>query len=305
MELKQLRSLVALADSDLNVSRAAQRLHLVQSAVSQHLSRLERELGTRLFLRQGKRLTALTAAGERVLHYAREALSIRENILAVGRDHVNEDVGVLRLGTTHTQARYALPPVIRAFRADYPKVSLQINQSAPDQLAAMAADDSVDFAICTEALAEHGSLSVIPCYRWNRSLIAPFGHPLLQRRPLSLALLCEYPLISYTYGFTGAGSLRAAFARDGLQPDLVLGAADTDVIKTYVREGLGVGIIASLAYAPRFDADLALRDLSHLFPWETTLLAYRQDKYLRRFQQRFIDLLRAMVSDNGAPAGVG
>ena len=299
MDLRQLRSLVVLMDSDLNMSRAAERLHLVQSAVSQHLSRLEQELGVRLFVRQGKRLVAPTAAGERVLQYAREALSIQDNILAVGRDHRDDQNGILRIGTTHAQACYVLPPVIRAFRQRYPKVALQIHQGTPTQLVEMALTDGVDFSICTEALGEHSALAVVSCFRWNRSLIAPAGHPVLERRPLSLEALCEYPLISYVFGFTGSNHMRTSFARQGLQPNLVLSAADTDVIKTYVREGLGVGLIASLAYCAQTDGDLEVRELSHLFPWETTLVAYRKEKYLRHFQQCFIELLQAMLGENG------
>ena len=303
MELRQLRSLVALAESDFNVSHAAEHLHLVQSAVSQHLSQLEKELGTRLFVRQGKRLVALTAAGERVVHYARQALAIRENILAVGRDHVDEETGVLRIGTTHTQARYVLPPVIRTFLKTYPKISLQIHQGTPEQLVEMAISDVVDLSICTEALSEHSSLTVLPCYRWNRGLIAPVGHTVLSRRPLSLRVLCEYPLITYVFGFTGASRMRTSFARAGLEPNLVLSAVDTDVIKTYVREGLGVGLIASVAYSADKDSDLGIRDLSHLFPWESALIAYHKDKYLRRYQQHFIDLLQTRVSENGVFVG--
>ena len=299
MDLQQLRSLVALVESDCNVSQAAKRLHLVQSAVSQHLSQLEKELGTRLFVRQGKRLVGLTQAGKRVVHYARQALSIRENILAVGREHVDETSGILRIGTTHTQARYALPPVIRAFRKAYPDVSLQIHQGTPQQLVEMANAGVVDFSICTEALSDHPSLTVVPCYRWNRSLIAPLGHPILERRPLSLEVLCEYPLITYVFGFTGSSHMRSTFARAGFEPKLVLSAVDTDVIKTYVREGLGVGLIASMAYSSATDSDLAFKDLSHLFPWESCFVAYHQDKYLRRYQQHFIELLQNMVLDDG------
>lgn len=295
MDLKQLKSLVVVTECGYKVGRAAEQLHLVQSAVSQHLSQLEKELGTSLFARQGKRLVALTAAGKQVVHYAREALSVRENILAVGRDHVDESSGVLRIGTTHTQARYILPPVIRTFREAYPDVSLQIHQAAPQQLVEMAIEDQVDFSICTEALSKHPKLSTIPCYRWNRGLIAPKGHDILTRRPITLELLCEYPLITYVFGFTGTSHMRKSFARLGLNPNVVLSAADTDVIKTYVREGLGVGLIASLAYSPKQDADLELKDLSHLFPAESTLLAYHRDKYLRRFQEHFIELMRDVV----------
>jgi DNA-binding transcriptional LysR family regulator len=299
MELRQLTSLVALAESGFNVTLAAERLHLVQSAVSQQLARLEEELGTQIFVRKGKRLLALTAAGEEILKYARQALAVRENILAVGRDHVEERSGVLRIGTTHTQARYVLPPVIRVFRQTFPAVSLQIHQGTPRQLVEMALTDRVDFSVCTEELGDHSSLTAIPCYRWNRSLIAPKGHPVLAHRPLSLESICDYPLITYTFGFTGANHMQTTFARAGLKPDVVLTASDTDVIKTYVREGLGIGLIASMAYSAELDRDLEIRDLSRMLPWETTWVAYHKDKYLRRYQQCFIDLLDAMVMENG------
>jgi len=299
MELRQLTSLVALAESGFNVTEAAEQLCLVQSAVSQHLARLEQELGTQIFVRKGKRLLALTAAGEEVLNYARQALAIRENILNVGRDHVEESSGVLRIGTTHTQARYVLPSVIRAFRQAFPAVSLQIHQGTPQQLVEMALTDRVDFSICTEELGEHSTLTAIPCYRWNRGLIAPKGHPVLTHKPLSLECICDYPLITYTFGFTGANHMQTTFARAGLKPEVVLTAADTDVIKTYVREGLGIGLIASMAYSPEQDRDLEMRDLSHMLPWETTWVAYHKDKYLRRYQQKFIDLLDEMILENG------
>ncbi|MEW8523644.1 MAG: LysR substrate-binding domain-containing protein [Candidatus Thiodiazotropha endolucinida] len=299
MELRQLNSLVALAESGFNVTLAAKQIYLVQSAVSQHLAQLERELGTQLFVRKGKRLIALTAAGEEVLNYARQALAIRENILAVGRDHVEESSGILRIGTTHTQARYVLPAVIRAFRQIFPTVSLQIHQGTPQQLVEMALTDRVDFSICTEELGEHSSLNAIPCYRWNRSLIALKGHPVLTQKPLSMESICDYPLITYTFGFTGANHMQITFTRAGLQPNVVLTAADTDVIKTYVREGMGVGLIASMAYSADQDRDLEIRDLGNMLPWETTWVAYHKDKYLRRYQQKFIDLMESMVLENG------
>ncbi|MCG7865473.1 MAG: LysR substrate-binding domain-containing protein [Candidatus Thiodiazotropha taylori] len=300
MELRQLTSLVALEESGFNVTLAAKQLFLVQSAVSQHLAQLEQELGTQLFMRKGKRLIGLTAAGEQVLNYARQALAIRENILDVGREHVEEGSGLLRIGTTHTQACYVLPGVIRAFRKLFPRVNLQINQGTPQQLVDLVITDRVDFSICTEELGEHSTLTSIPCYRWNRSLIALKGHPVLSEKPLSLERICNYPLITYTFGFTGANHMQTTFARAGLQPNVVLTAADTDVIKTYVREGMGVGLIASMAYSAELDPDLETRDLSHMLPWETTWVAYHKDKYLRRYQRKFIDLLEQMVLDNGA-----
>jgi LysR family cys regulon transcriptional activator len=299
MELRQLNSLVALEETGFNVTLAAKQLFLVQSAVSQHLAQLEQELGTQLFMRKGKRLIGLTAAGEEVLSYARQALAIRENILDIGREHVEEGSGLLRIGTTHAQACYVLPAVIRAFRKIFPKVNLQINQGTPQQLVELVATDRVDFSICTEELGEHSSLTAIPCYRWNRSLIALKGHPVLSEKPLSLEQICKYPLITYTFGFTGANHMQTTFARAGLQPNVVLTAADTDVIKTYVREGMGIGMIASMAYSPEQDRDLETRDLSHMLPWETTWVAYHKDKYLRRYQKKFIDLLEQLVLDNG------
>ena len=303
MELRQLRSLATLVDTRFSVSRTAQRLHLVQPAVSQHIKQLEEELGARLFVRHGKRLVGLTEAGEHVLRYARKALADVGNILAVGRDHLEDDSGVLRIGATHTQARYVLPPVIRRFAAAYPAVELQLHQGTPHQLADMAVHDAVDLAICTEALGDDPALTAISCYRWNRCLIAQRAHPLLKRRPLTLGALCEYPVVTYVFGFTGRGNLSDTFARVGLRPRVVLSAADTDVIKTYVREGLGVGIIADLAYEPEEDGDLGVRDLSRLFPWEVTKIAHSRDKYLRKYHQRFIDIFKTETSSTARQKG--
>ena len=295
MDLRQIRSLVTLVENGFSVSRTAKSLHLVQPAVSQHLNHMEAELGAQLFIRRGKRLIGLTEVGERVMHYARRTLAEAESIQEVAREHADRSQGILRLATTHTQACYVLPPVIEAFAAAYPSVELQIHQGTPRQLVEMAVQDTVDLSICTEALAEHPELTAIPCYQWNRCLIAKPQHALLRRRDLSLEDLCEYPIITYVFGFTGRGHFSDTFSNAGLSPRVILSAADTDVIKTYVRQGLGVGIIASLAHTPEQDADLIMRDLSTLFPWEVTKIAYRKDKYLRRFQERFIDLFRTQV----------
>lgn len=292
MELRQLRSLIALVESGCNVSQAAERLHLVQPAVSQHLKQLEEELGVPLFRRRGKRLLGLTPAGEQVLGYARQALAATGNIAAVGEDCAESAGGVLRIAATHTQARYVLPPVIRRFAGAHPSVALEIHQGTPAQLIDMALRDAVDLAVCTEGLDRQRGLVAEPCYRWNRCAVAPAGHPLLQRRPLTLEALCEFPIITYVFGFTGRGNFSDAFAREGLHPRVVLGAADTDVIKTYVREGMGVGIIADMAYQPDADRDLDRRDLSHLFPWEVTRIAYLRDKYLRGYQRDFIKMFQ-------------
>lgn len=297
MNFQQLRSLVTLIETGLNVSRTAERLHLVQSAISQHINQLEEELGAELFVRHGKRLVGLTEVGEHVERYARQALADSHNILEVSREHRQRTSGVLRIGTTHTQARYVLPPVIKAFTAAYPEVELQIHQGTPQQLVGMAVQNTVDLSICTEALAEHPELTAIPCYKWNRCLIATPEHPLIKLRRLTLRALCDYPIITYVFGFTGRGHFSDAFAKAGLKPRIVLSAADTDVIKTYVREGMGVGIIACLAYAPKQDGDLAMRDLSSLFPWEVTKIAYQKNKYLRRYQTCFIELFRTCAME--------
>jgi len=298
MELRQLRSLVALSETGFNVTQAAEQLHLVQSAVSQHLSRLEEELGVVLFHRQGKRLTGITSAGEQVLIYARKTLADTENILAIGRDFTQESQGTLRLGTTHAQACYVLPPVLRAFRKTYPDIVVQIHQGNPKQLVEMAINDDVDLSICTEALADSPALEALNCYRWNRSLIALPGHPVLEQKPLSLETLCEYPIISYVSGFTGGSHFQKSFARLGLKPKVVLSAADTDVIKTYVREGFGIGIIVSFAHSEKNDNDLGVVDLSRLFPWETTRIAYNRDKYLRSYESHFIKIFQNGIANN-------
>lgn len=304
MEIRQLRSLLVLVDTGFSVSRAAEHLHLVQSAISQQLGHLEEELGVRIFKRQGRRLTGLTDVGHDIVEQARRAMSDIGNIKRIGKEYVGEISGVLRIGTTHTQARYVLPPVIKQFRRAYPEVELEIHQGTPGQLVEMAAKESVDFSICTEALAEHPGLEVIPCYEWNRCLIALPEHPLFTCRRITLKSLCEHPLITYVFGFTGRSHMSDTFSAANLSPRVVLSAADTDVIKTYVREGMGVGIIATIAFSREQDKGLAYRDLGRLFPWETTKIAYRKDKYLRQFQREFIEIFQGFVTRQGKKTGM-
>ena len=297
MEIRQLHSLVKLIDCHYSVSKTAEELFLVQSAVSQHLKKLEEELGADLFIRKGKRLIGLTEIGEQVASHARITLSSVNSIRAIGHDHINKNEGILRLGSTHTQARYVLPPVIKAFNRAYPRVELQIHQGTPKQLVQWAVNDDIDFSICTEALAESSQLSNISCYQWNRSLVTLPDHPLLKLSKISLADLCEYPLITYVYGFTGRKTFSDTFEKAGLEPHVVLSAADTDIIKTYVQEEMGVGIIASMALEGIEDENLVSRDVSHLFPWEVTRIAYLNDKFLRHYEQKFIDLLLDFIRD--------
>jgi len=290
MELRQLQSLIKLIETNFSVSKAAEEMFLVQSAVSQHIKKLEQELGADLFVRRGKRLVGLTEIGEQVVNHARVTLTSVNSIRAIGRDYLSEDEGILRIGSTHTQARYVLPPVIKAFNRAYPRVELQIHQGTPNQLVQWAINDKIDFSICTEALAESHQLTNIPCYKWNRSLITLADHPLQQLPRLTLEDLCQYPLITYVYGFTGRKSFSQTFEKAGLEPHVVLSAADTDIIKTYVLEQMGIGIIASMALDEVDDGVILSRDVSHLFPWEITRIAYLNGKYLRRYQQQFIDL---------------
>ena len=295
MELRQLKALTALVENEYNVSQTAVRLNLVQSAVSQQIHKLESELGTALFIRHGKRLTGLTDSGKQVLDYAYRTLANVENIHEIGREQLSQGKGKLRIGATHTQARYILPQVIKQFRATYPDIELEVHQGTPEQLVQKAIHDDVDFSICTEALATHADLLTIPCYRWNRGLIAMKEDPVLAKPTINLEWLTKFPIVTYVYGFTGRGVFTDTFNEIGLTPKVILSAADTDIIKTYVREGLGVGVIASLAFSDEQDGDLEYRDLSHLFPWETTRIAYQKDKYIRRHQQYFIELFQETV----------
>ncbi len=303
MEIRQLRTFIALVESQFNMSRAAEKLNLVQSALSQQLNRLENELGAKLFIRKGKRLKSLTTVGEEVFKQATIVLSAINNIHSVGKEYTERDFGVLNIGTTHMQARYILPPVIKLFSQLYPDVELQIHQGTPQQLVQLAMNYEVDFSICTEALAGNSQFTLIPCYQWNRSLIVPPEHPLADKKNISLEDLCDYPIVTYVAGFTGSKHVLETFKHSKLQPHVVLSAADSDIIKSYVREQMGIGIIASLAYDKKNDSDLKCLDLGKLFPWEITRIAYPKDKYLRKYQQVFIQLLLKQVSKHGSESG--
>lgn len=300
LDLRQLSTLVELVNNDFSVSRTADSLCVVQSAVSQHIKRLEEELGIELFRRKGKRLIGLTGFGRQVERHVSDAIQSVNNIHLLAEDELDRQQAELRIGCTHAQARYILPPVIGRFNRDYPGVELQMHQGTPQQLVQWAVDGVVDFSICTEELAQAERLESIPCYRWNRCLIAPPEHPLLKRRQLRLGDLCQYPVITYVHGFTGRQNLDKTFREAGLEPNTVLSAADTDIIKTYVASGLGVGIIASMAFNPDFDVSLQARDLSKLFPWEVTRIAYLRNKHIRAHEQTFIKLFRAAVREGNS-----
>ena len=288
MKLQQLRYIWEVARHDLNVSATAQSLYTSQPGISKQIRLLEDELGIEVFARSGKHLTRVTPAGQAILSIAGEILQKVESIKQVAQEYSDERKGSLDVATTHTQARYALPPTITAFIKEYPDVSLHMHQGTPMQISEMAANGSVDFAIATEALAHFSDLIMMPCYRWNRSVVVPKDHPLTQVSKLTLADIAAQPIVTYVFGFTGRSKLDDAFRQAGLEPKVVFTAVDSDVIKTYVRLGLGVGIIATMAFDEQQDSDLVALDASHLFEPSTTKIGFRKGTFLRGYMYDFI-----------------
>jgi LysR family cys regulon transcriptional activator len=290
MNIQQLRFIDAVAASDLNISRAAETLFTSQPGISKQIRLLEDELGVDIFQRSGKHLKALTPAGQHILVHAREVLQKLDAIRSIADEYAAEDRGSLSIATTHTQSRYMLPPVIRRFIQRYPEVALHMHQGSPMQISELAARGAADFAIATEALELFENLIMMPCFQWNRSILVPRDHPLASSSRLTLAEVAQHPIVTYVFGFTGRSRLDMAFQAAGLQPRVVFTATDADVIKTYVRLGLGIGIIASMAVEPQRDADLVALDASHLFDWSTTSIGFRKDSYLRGYMYDFIGM---------------
>lgn len=290
MKLQQLRYIWEVAHHDLNVSATAQSLYTSQPGISKQIRLLEDELGVEVFARSGKHLTRVTPAGEAILKTAGEILRKVESIKQVAQEFSNEQKGSLSIATTHTQARYALPKTIGAFIDRYPDVSLHMHQGTPMQISELAADGTVDFAIATEALELFSDLIMMPCYRWNRAIIVPKDHVLAQQSSLTLQDVAAHPLVTYVFGFTGRSKLDEAFMNHGLVPKVVFTAADADVIKTYVRLGLGIGIVAKMAYDEELDSDLVALDASHLFESSITKIGFRRGTFLRGFMYDFIQM---------------
>ncbi|MFT4614046.1 MAG: LysR family cys regulon transcriptional activator [Bacteroidia bacterium] len=289
MKLQQLRYIWEVAHHDLNVSATAQSLYTSQPGISKQIRLLEDELGVEVFARSGKHLTHVTPAGEAILETAGEILRKVESIKQVAQEYSNEKKGTLSIATTHTQARYALPATIRNFMRRYPDVSLHMHQGTPMQIAEMAADGTVDFAIATEAMELFSDLIMMPCYRWNRCVLVPRDHPLASVDTLTLEQVAEHPIVTYVFGFTGRSRLDEAFMSSGLAPKVVFTAADADVIKTYVRLGLGIGIIAGMAHDETIDSDLVALDASHLFASSVTRIGCRRGTFLRGYMYEFIE----------------
>ncbi|HRP96201.1 MAG TPA: HTH-type transcriptional regulator CysB [Rhodocyclaceae bacterium] len=290
MNLQQLRYVYEVARRGLNVSEAADALFTSQPGVSKQIRQLEAELGVEVFARHGKRLVDITEPGRQVLAIAERMLRDMDNLKQVGDEFSNESVGALSVATTHTQARYALPRVIRDFLQRYPKVKLSLHQGNPRQVCEMVLSGEADLAIATEAIAEYDELVMLPCYQWNRCVVATPRHPILNEKPLTLEAIARYPLITYDDAFTGRSLINKAFLGRGLKPNVVLTAIDSDVIKTYVAMDLGIGILARMAYDAAEDRRLGMIDAAHLFESSTTRIGLRRNAWLRGYIYSFIEL---------------
>jgi LysR family cys regulon transcriptional activator len=297
MTLQQLKYLLAIADSGLNITAAAERLYTSQPGISKQLKLLEQELGVQLFTRKGKSLIAITPAGRDVIARARKIMREVQNIRSLAREMSGEQEGTLSIATTHTQARYVLPDVIRAFRERYPKVNLEMHQGTSEQIAELVGANRVDFAIATGSRQLFPTLVILPCYDWDRIILVPKGHPLTKvAGPIDIATLAAYPLITYVFSATGESSFKRAFAERDLEPQVVFTARDADIIKTYVRMGMGVGVVASMAYECADQKDLVALDAVGLFPRVTTWLGFRRDTVLRGYMVDFVSLFAPQLS---------
>ena len=288
MNFQQLRSVREAVRCGFNLTEVAHTLHTSQPGVSRQIRELEEELGIELFVRAGKRLTGLTEPGGHVLPIIERMLMESTNLKHAGQEFVARQSGLLSVAATHSQARYALPVAVQEFRSQFPNVKLHLHQGSPKQIAQMLLSGEVDVGIATEALGDYPQLVALPCYRWTHSVIVPPGHALLDA-PLTLEALARYPLITYDTGFTGRTRIDKAFEDQGLAPNIVLTAMDADVIKTYVQLGMGVGIVAGIAYEAERDTQLRALDAGELFGINLTKLAVRRGNYLRGYVHAFIE----------------
>lgn len=290
MKLQQLRFVREVARCGLNVSAAADVLFTAQPGVSNQIRLLEDELSVLIFERNGKRLVGVTEAGKVILEMADKVLREIENIKKVGAEFSNDTNGTLSIATTHTQARYALPPVIKIFREKYPNVRLRIHQGSPTQIAEMAVNGIADIAIATEGISLYEELVMMPCYEWTHCVIAPVNHPIVNGEPVTLEAIAKYPIITYDFAFAGRSKINQAFESAGLKPNVVLTAVDSDIIRTYVELNLGIGLIAKMAHDPDRDKALKIADAGHLFGSSMTRIGIRRGTYLRGFMFAFIEL---------------
>jgi len=290
MKLQQLRYLCEVANQGLNLSKAAETLHTSQPGISKQIRLLENELGVEIFVRNGKRVVETTPPGRAIIEIAERMLRDAKNLKQVGQEFANEAIGSLTIATTHTQARYALPSAIKHFTARYPKVKLILRQGSPTQISELVTTGIADIAIATEAIELFDELVMLPCYQWNRCIVVPPRHPLLKLEKLTLEAIAQYPIITYDFAFTGRSKINQAFDAKRLVPNVVLTAIDADVIKTYVELGLGIGILAQMAFDPKRDKHLRSIDASHLFEPSTTRIGIGRNSYLRGYVYDFIEI---------------
>jgi LysR family transcriptional regulator, cys regulon transcriptional activator len=290
MTLRQLRYLYEVFRHDLNITRAAQSLGVSQPGLSRQLQLLEQELNVELFVRNRKRLVRLTPAGVQIVPIAQRTLDDAHAIREAAREHAGEHHGALTIATTHTQARYALPAVLRRFMQRYPAVQLNLRQGTPSEVSALVASGNADLSIATEPLEPLPEVLLLPCYQLQRIVLTPPKHPLLKTKPVTLEALATYPLITYDFAFIGRSKVLRAFDAKGLHPNIVMNAIDADVIKTYVEFGLGIAILPAMAYERRRDRSLRALDASHLFEPNTIHLGIRRNHYLRGYMFAFIEM---------------
>ena len=304
MNFQQLRIIRETVRRNFNLTEAANALYTSQSGVSKHIKDLEDELGVELFIRRGKRLTGLTEPGKELAVMVERMLLEAANIKRLADQFAQKDEGRLTIATTHTQARYVLPSVVTRFKQEFPKVHLVLLQGNPEEIVDLLNSGEADIGIATEALEAAPNLASFPFYSWHHAVVVPSGHPLIEVEKLTLEAVAEYPIITYHDGFTGRGRIDQSFAQAGLAPDVVMAALDADVIKTYVSLGLGIGIIASMAYDEGRDGNLRLLPSSDLFPDNTTRIAVRRGHYLRGYAYHFIEQCSAELTEAAVKAAI-
>ena len=290
MNLQQLKIVIETAKQNFNLTEVANTLFTSQSGISKHIKDLEDELGIELFVRKGKRFLGLTDPGKELIQIAERMLLDAKNIKKLADQFSQSDHGQLTIATTHTQARYALPEMIRQFKNAFPKVHLAIHQGSPNEIVDMLKKGEADIGIATESISQIAELVTFPFYNWHHAIIVRKGHALENKKDVTLEEIAEYPLVTYHEGFTGRKSIDEAFLKKNLSPDIVISALDADVIKTYVELDLGIGIIASMAYQKDRDIKLSLVDSKNLFSNNTTHIAIRQGHYLRGYAYKFLEL---------------
>ncbi|MDO8292999.1 MAG: HTH-type transcriptional regulator CysB [Gallionella sp.] len=296
MNLQQLRYVNEIVRRGLKISDAADALYTSQPNISKQIKQLEQELGIDIFVRNGKRVVAITEPGQAILDIARRMLHDAENLRQVGQEFHTQDSGHLTIATTHTQARYILPPVVKQFIRRYPKVKLGLHQGNPTQIAEQVLNGEADVAIATESLSLYDDLVTLPCYEWHHCVVVPPKHPLLEEKKLTLAKIAQYPIVTYDFAFSGRGKINEAFEKAHIEPNIALTAIDADVIKTYVELGLGIGILAEIAFVPERDRHLRMIDAKHLFKPNTTRIAIRKNEYLRGYTYDFIELFAPLLT---------